>query len=296
MPFRGPITLSPIRSSAPSRRPAPTRRGHVLFGLTVAGVVLGALLAAPALQAGPASVAKQVRAAQFPGGPYFVLACGFSHRNNDDPIVFPGQPGRSHNHTYVGNRRVDAATTPDSLLDGPTTCESDADASAYWVPTLYVGTEPVHPLAGIVYYTKRTHDRPTAPPPGLRMVAGNADAERRQPKGTVAWSCGVVGGRPRYYVVPRCHEDQLTQLQVNFPNCWDGRSLDSADHKRHVAYAAAGRCRASHPVVLPTITIILLYPPVPAGAQVSSGKLAAHADFINGWEQSELETFVSRMR
>jgi hypothetical protein len=128
------------------------------------------------------------------------------------------------------------------------------------------------------------------------MVAGNADARRRQPKGTVAWSCGVVGGRPRFYVVPRCDEDELTQLQVNFPNCWDGKSLDSADHKRHLAYAVAGRCRASHPVAVPTITIILLYPPVPAGAQVASGKFGAHADFINGWDQSALQTLVSRMR
>ena len=41
--------------------------------------------------------------------------------------------------------------------------------------------------------TQRTLERPTAPPAGLRMVAGNADATRRQPKGTVAWSCGGVG-------------------------------------------------------------------------------------------------------
>jgi hypothetical protein len=267
----------------------------VLFGLTVASVLVGALLAAPVLGAKPRATERSLGAI-FPGGPYFAIGCGFSHRNNDDAIVFPGEPGRSHNHTYIGNRRVDAATTPASLLAGPTTCEGDADASAYWAPTLYVGTDPVHPLTGIVYYTQRTLERPTVPPAGLRMVAGNADAKRRQPKGTVAWSCGGVGGRPRFYVVPRCHEDQLTQLQVNFPNCWDGKSLDSSDHRRHVAYSTAGRCRASHPVVLPTLTIILLYPPVPAGAQVSSGKLAAHADFINGWDQRELEKLVSGMR
>ena len=65
----------------------------------------------------------------FPGGPYFNVACGFSHRNNDDPIVFPGAPGRSHNHTYIGNTNVHAFSTPASLRGGETTCELPGDAS-----------------------------------------------------------------------------------------------------------------------------------------------------------------------
>ena len=92
-----------------------------------------------------------------------------------------------------------------------------------------------------------------------------------------------------------CAPDELTQLQVNFPNCWDGKSLDSADHKRHMAYASGGRCRASHPVAVPRIVLILLYPPVPAGSLVSSGMFGAHADFINGWDQAELARLVNRM-
>jgi hypothetical protein len=281
---------TPPRSGGPARR----LRGHLIFALTVLLAAVAALLAAPGQSAEP--VAKRAAASAFPGGPYFALACGFSHRNNDDPIVFPGESGKSHNHTYIGNRRVDATTTSASLLGAPTTCESDADASAYWAPTLYVGQDPVQPLAGIVYYVKRTAAPALASmPAGMRMVAGNADAKRRQPKGTVAWSCGAVGGKPRYYTVPRCDPDELTQLQVNFPSCWDGKSLDSPDHRRHMVYATAGRCRASHPVAVPTITLILLYPPVPAGAMVSSGKLGAHADFMNGWDQDQLSTLVAGM-
>ena len=79
----------------------------------------------------------------FPGGSYFAVVCSFSHRNNDDPIVYPGQPGRSHNHTYIGNRDVHAFTTAGSLRGGETTCETPGDASAYWVPTLFVRTEPI---------------------------------------------------------------------------------------------------------------------------------------------------------
>jgi hypothetical protein len=28
----------------------------------------------------------------------FISACSFSHRAPDDPIVFPGKPGLSHDH------------------------------------------------------------------------------------------------------------------------------------------------------------------------------------------------------
>ena len=57
-------------------------------------------------------------------------------------------------------------------------------------------------------------------------------------------------------------------------------------------HASRGLCPASHPVALPTIVLIVLYPPVPRGSQVASGKLAAHADFMNGWDQAELERLI----
>jgi hypothetical protein len=251
----------------------------------------GAFLATPGSASSVAARAPLARG--FPGGAYFALACGFSHRNNDDSIVFPGQPGRSHNHTYIGNRSVDASTTPQSLLAKTTTCESESDSSAYWFPTLYVGTEAVHPLTAVVYYVKRTVEDVSPPPAGLKMVAGNADARARQPKGTVAWSCGGVGGRPRFFSVRACAHDQLLQLQVNFPNCWNGHALDSPDHKRHLRYASGGRCPASHPTALPTIALILLYPPLPADAKVSSGRFGMHADFMNGWDQAALAKLVA---
>ena len=84
---------------------------------------------------------SQSRDTAFPGGSYFAILCSFSHRNNDDPIVHPGAPGRSHNHTYIGNTNVNAFSTAASLRGGETTCELPGDASTYWIPTLFVGTE-----------------------------------------------------------------------------------------------------------------------------------------------------------
>ena len=75
-----------------------------------------------------------------PGGGHgaFRTVCTFSHMSFDDPIVFPGQPGRSHLHTFFGNTGTNANSTPESIRDtGNSTCRGGiANRSSYWVPTL----------------------------------------------------------------------------------------------------------------------------------------------------------------
>jgi hypothetical protein len=86
------------------------------------------------------------------------------------------------------------------------------------------------------------------------------------------------------------------RLHVNFPSCWDGRNLDSADHKSHMAYAVRGSCPASHPVALPAISVIFRYP-ITGGSMVtlaSGGQYSAHADFFNAWRQGTLTSLVNR--
>ena len=39
--------------------------------------------------------------------PQFLVECAFSHAAQDDPIVFPDQPGMSHLHVFFGNTVVD---------------------------------------------------------------------------------------------------------------------------------------------------------------------------------------------
>jgi hypothetical protein len=53
-------------------------------------------------------------------------------------------------------------------------------------------------------------------PAGLKIVAGNQSAKTRQSKNVVAWSCGSLGGKPRFHAVRQCEENQLLQLQVTF--------------------------------------------------------------------------------
>ena len=261
-------------------------------------LVLGAFLAAgiAALPALAQRAAAEQDPTRFPGGRYFVIGCGFSHTNNDDPIALPGKPGASHNHTYVGNRAVDADSTAASLLGGASSCGDVGDASAYWVPTLFAGGRALRPLVGVGYYVRRTSEPVRAFPPGLKMIAGNARAKRPQPLSVVGWACGGFSAEPRSATVPSCPPDRALHLRATFPNCWNGRDVDSADHQRHVAYATAGRCPRSHPVALPSLVLIFLYPETESGRPFqASGRFGAHADFVNGWNQETLDALVAAL-
>ena len=261
-------------------------------------LVLGAFLlaGATALPALAERVAADQTSRPFPGGSYFVVGCGFSHMNNDDPIVFPGKPGASHTHTFIGNRAVDAATTPASLLGGDSSCPDVGDASAYWVPTLFSGGRAVTPLVGVGYYVRRTLGPVQAFPPGLKMIAGNSNARRPQSLSVVGWGCGGVGALPRSTSVLSCPSDQALHLRATFPNCWNGRDLDSVDHQRHLAYSVGGMCPRSHPVALPSLMLIFLYPSTQLVRPLqASGRFGAHADFVNGWDQETLEALVAAL-
>jgi Domain of unknown function (DUF1996) len=289
--------LGPIREPlyaqgtvAADGRRAGRARSVIVVVLTGLLVVAGTGYLAANGSATPVA-ALQRASASFPGGPYFNVACGFSHRNNDDPILFPGEPGRSHNHTFIGNRHVDAATTPEALKDGDSSC-GELDSSTYWVPTLFEGVDAQAPLAAVVYYTRHTSGPVASIPAGLKMVAGNANAKRAQPKGIVSWSCGG-GASTKHAVVVACPQDSVLVFNLRFPNCWNGRTTDSADHKRHMAYSGKGACPESHPVRLPTITVLFLYAPTSKFARPASGKFGAHGDFMNGWDQSLLARLVS---
>ena len=112
---------------------------------------------------------------------------------------------------------------------------------------------------------------------GLKMIAGDAKARRPQPLTRVGWACGGFGATPRSAVVPNCPPDRSLHLRVTFPSCWNGRDLDSADHKRHLAYATSGRCPRSHPVALPSLVLIFLYPSTESGRPVQASGRLRHA-------------------
>jgi hypothetical protein len=267
------------------------------LGLVVGGMLVLALAAS----AGPAALAggKPKGAAISRGqliGVNFVENCRYSHRAPDDPIVFPGKPGASHLHTFVGARTTNASSTFGSLRSGGTTCLRRDDTAAYWVPALYQGSSLVLPKAATIYYRRGTTAEVSPFPNNLRMIAGDATAQAPQGMRITFWSCGVSSGAGRSSSVPTCPDVQGSNLRlhIRFPECWDGRRLDSPDHKSHMAYAVQGTCPSTHPVAVPQITQIYRYPT--RGGEgftlASGGAYSAHADFVNAWKAGTLRKLV----
>lgn len=232
---------------------------------------------------------------QAPAGPIgeFVAFCDFSHRLHDDPIVFPGQPHASHSHEFFGNVTTDANTTSESLLAGGTTCNPVADRSSYWAPTLYDAQGQEIATEKATFYYLVNIDNPTTLQPfplGLKIIAGNPKATKPDEASHIKWSClGAPASSTGDFVT--CPADSKLELLVNYPDCWDGQQLDSADHKSHMAYSAAGACPATHPVAVPALQFKLRYATAGgAGMKLSSGAgYTAHADFFNAWEPAAQE-------
>ncbi len=212
----------------------------------------------------------------------------------DDPIVLPRQPGLSHDHTFVGNTSTNAFSTPASLRAAGTTCRRRADTAAYWAPSLLARGDPVIPTTAIAYYRRATRAAVKPFPAGLQIVAGNAAATRPQSLLVTYWDCGDLVNVPRSSEVPACTDGALS-LHVNFPDCWDGKSLLSAN-QRHMTYSVNGRCPAKFPVALPALSLVFRYPTTIAGQSVelaSGGQFSGHADFLNAWDQKALASLVA---
>ena len=169
-------------------------------GFAVIGLGLAAIAAAAVL--GPAAFAGKPKTGDEGSGisradlvgVNFVENCRYSHQAPDDPIVFPGQPGLSHQHTFVGNRTTNAFSSFGSLRSSGTTCLRSEDTAAYWVPALYQGTTEVLPVAATVYYRRGTVAEVSPFPNNLRMIAGDAKATSPQGMRVTFWSCGIASG------------------------------------------------------------------------------------------------------
>lgn len=259
------------------------------------GLGMTLLATATALGAsGEGSAAATSRAAL--KGVNFVNGCGFSHRAADDPIVAPGKPGGSHDHSFVGARTTSAFSTLQTLQGSPSSCDRPGHTAAYWMPSLVVDGAVVAPRGATIYYRRSTVASVAAFPPGFRMIAGDAKATTAQDRRVTFWNCGVGAGVAPSSTVPACPPGRATSLRlhVTFPSCWDGRSLDAADHRSHMAYPSRGRCPSTHPVAVPAISLIYRYPQITGSSVVlaSGGQLSGHADFLNSWDQTTLQGLV----
>ncbi|AEO63845.1 uncharacterized protein THITE_2085357 [Thermothielavioides terrestris NRRL 8126] len=213
-----------------------------------------------------------------------------------DPLVNPGSLPSVHMHQVVGGNSFNVTMTP-VVHDPPslstcTSCTYSEDFSNYWTANVYFkarnGTFKRVPQvtnlglgvkAGMTIYYIRGYQpsaRVTAFKPGFRMLVG--DATNRDPNRVPQGLCfrceanmqqNPFGGAPctgsdtKYFPKQPCGGGW--RVTVTFPTCWDGKNLDTPDHKSHLSYPASGTfesggaCPSSHPVKIPQVMYETMY-------------------------------------
>ena len=197
----------------------------------------------------------------------------------DDPIVYPGQPGKSHLHQFFGNTAANASSNYQSLrTTGGSTCTRSADTSpqrsAYWMPAMLDGAgNAVKPDWVNTYYKRlpasdpqcaKTTDPAVAGhciemPNGLRFILGynmaNGSGGPTDTNSADYWAMGFdcvtrdVGNQVSLTGVQhtmadivatgKCPAGSWLRAFVRFPACWDGKNLDVADHRSHITFGVA---------------------------------------------------------
>lgn len=271
----------------------------------------------------------------------FRFTCLSGHLAKDDPIVLPGQPGKSHLHQFFGNTATNANSTYQSLrTSGGSTCTHSTDVSsqrsAYWQPAMLDGAgNAVKPNYLLTYYKNFPAGNPEcrgapdathigfciAVPNGLRLVAGyNMETGTDSPTDpnsriywSVAFECvtpdlqtslsGVQHSLADVAASGKCGAPgAILRASIALPNCWDGKYLDTADHRSHMAYGNGAiidnfgpACPADHPYALPQIALQTFYTIDSnflagkwhfASDEMTPGKPAGytfHADYWEAW-------------
>jgi hypothetical protein len=245
----------------------------------------------------------------------------------DDPVVYPGQPGASHLHLAWGNADFSAATTPESLAaSAATNCNAtpfSLNRSLYWMPALvHDSGEVIRPNLVAVYYKRKTASSPfcnpgarefvgicTGLPNQIRFIFGWDMSRPMSKVQGASWYC--TGGTGRHYdnldaiFASGCKPGDTLVANTVGQNCWDGRNLDSPDHRSHMAYAdyrrgdGLMRCPSSHPFFIPqeenkaefTVTADMIGSDGRSRIRLASDRMlrgakpgqTLHADYMEAW-------------
>jgi Domain of unknown function (DUF1996) len=255
----------------------------------------------------------------------FAVRCRLSHEASDDPILLPGKPGASHQHSFFGNRTTNASSTAASLVGGQTSCDDLGDTAAYWLPTpvgakwtairAYYGAGQLQPsdLASypdglaLIGGNPPHHDhhpasalqraQPTDKPSEAQRVQTQRDQSQPDHTQAAMWSCGRAIDEPGWTVtMPQCANGKQLAARITFGQCMQApengqpnRSQPSALTK--AVSAVQGKCPPNYPLGIPELRIRAELSGTPSAW--SSGALGTlHADFLNAWDPKTLENLV----
>ena len=306
----GMVVVQAASTAGAGAQPAPAPLGHVMgsgSGSSAMAAPAGTWITAPVRDQVRGVTPSTAVPSQAPTHHEFQANCTVTHHRPDDPIVYPGQAGASHDHTFLGNPSVNARTTTASLRAATnTTCKVPEDKSAYWMPTMYDGDTPVLPVGPqVVYYKSGVFDYTSVRPfpTGLRYVVGSPSASMADfAQGSVeGFECGNSSRNYDFATMTDCPAGSRVNVRYQAPSCWDGVHLDSPDHKSHIVYPVAGRygrkvCPASHPVAVPMLEFKMAFP---VDGNVSRVRLASgrgysfHYDFFNAWDPATLRALLT---
>jgi hypothetical protein len=258
----------------------------------------------------------------------FRFICGAGQLSYDDPIVFPGQAGRSHLHQYYGNTAANANSTFANLrASGDSTCNNmgngtAANRSAYWMPAMLDGKGNVIQPDYVQTYYKRIPQgadcnpatNPNAQgicttiPNGLKFIFGYDMINNRASAYPGHFHCEGAGAQTVVtssisQQVAYCKPGSLLVALIDTPKCWDGKNLDSADHRSHLSDMVrnsatnwVAKCPSTHPFLIPQFTLGVHYT-VASGDDLSQWRLSSdemhpelphgstfHADYFEAWD------------
>ncbi|MEX1654118.1 DUF1996 domain-containing protein [Streptomyces pseudovenezuelae] len=191
----------------------------------------------------------------------FVTSCGVNANglfNSDNVIVAPGvSNGAHHFHDYIGNQSNTAFASDQDLANAETSCVDQGDKSTYYWPVIRLqnGTQEqdadkpgggvegnagkiVTPKEVTLTFVGNPRSKVTAMPRLLRIITGDAKAFVNGPaNANASWSCTGFEDRQLKDKYPLCPQGSDVVRTFKFQSCWDGRNIDSANHRTHVAFA-----------------------------------------------------------
>ncbi|KAF9266429.1 hypothetical protein L218DRAFT_942153 [Marasmius fiardii PR-910] len=167
-----------------------------------------------------------------------------------DPIANEGTVA-THVHTVFGGSNFRVQTSTASLRQSEcTSVPILEDHSNYWVPSMYFqwkngSFSSVNGGAVIYYLYDGKAGVTTAFPDDFRMISGDPLLRTYDPASfaqqAITFLCLDFNGvTTKHNELPAKVCPSGVRAQVNFPMCWDGKNVDSPDHKSHVAFPSGG--------------------------------------------------------